>query len=162
MSLIGQLAATEMQIHLDWLHMSSGTSISLEDPNHSHYTHSAILFRSLKMPQETTWAFAWARGTWPPPESKLHINYLEVKVVFLALKEFHHLCTYQIVLIATYNTTVVACINKEKGGHEIGPNVCPTVENPVLVLQEASDSPFLGLTHSRPTECSSRHFIQAW
>ena len=30
-----------------------------------------------------------ARGTWSVPESKLHINHLELKVVFLALKEFH-------------------------------------------------------------------------
>ena len=28
------------------------------------------------------------RGTWSLPESKLHINYLELKAVFLALKEF--------------------------------------------------------------------------
>ena len=29
-----------------------------------------------------------ARGTWSLPESKLHINFLELKAVFLALKEF--------------------------------------------------------------------------
>ena len=29
-----------------------------------------------------------ARRTWSIPESKLHINYLELKAVFLALKEF--------------------------------------------------------------------------
>ena len=29
-----------------------------------------------------------ARGSWSVPESKLHINYLELKAVFLALKEF--------------------------------------------------------------------------
>ena len=42
-----------------------------------------------------------ARGTWSLPESKLHINHLELKAVFLAL--------------ATDNTTVVAYINKEGG-----------------------------------------------
>ena len=30
----------------------------------------------------------FARATWSPPGSKLHINYLELKAVFLALKEF--------------------------------------------------------------------------
>ena len=30
----------------------------------------------------------FARVTWSPPGSKLHINYLELKAVFLALKEF--------------------------------------------------------------------------
>ena len=56
-----------------------------------------------------------ARGSWSVPESKLHINYLELKAVFLALKEFQDLCTDNIVLIATDNTTVVAYINKEGG-----------------------------------------------
>ena len=56
-----------------------------------------------------------ARGSWSLPESKLHINYLELKAVFLALKEFQDLCTDQIVLVATDNTTMVSYINKEGG-----------------------------------------------
>ena len=55
-----------------------------------------------------------ARGTWSLPESKLHINYLELKAVFLALKEFQDLCADRIVLVATDNT-VVSYINKEGG-----------------------------------------------
>ena len=61
-----------------------------------------------------------ARGSWSVPESKLHINYLELKAVFLALKEFQDLCIGKIVLVATDNTTVVAYINKE-GGMRSGP-----------------------------------------
>ena len=61
-----------------------------------------------------------ARGSWSLPESKLHINYLELKAVLLALKEFQALCTNNTVLIATDNTTVVAYINKE-GGMKSGP-----------------------------------------
>ena len=38
-----------------------------------------------------------ARGTWSLPESKLHINYLELKAVFLALKEFQNLCVGKMV-----------------------------------------------------------------
>ena len=49
-----------------------------------------------------------ARGTWSLPENKLHINYLELKAVFLALREFQDLCVGKMVLIATDNTTVVA------------------------------------------------------
>ena len=56
-----------------------------------------------------------ARGTWSVPESKLHINHLELKAVFLALKEFQDLCSNNIVLVAIDNTTVVAYINKEGG-----------------------------------------------
>ena len=54
-----------------------------------------------------------ARGTWSLPESKLHINHLELKAVFLALKEFRTLVCNKTVLIATDYTTVVAYINKE-------------------------------------------------
>ena len=61
-----------------------------------------------------------ARGTWFLPESKLHINYLELKAVFLALKEFQGLCISKMVLVATDNTTVVSYINKE-GGMRSGP-----------------------------------------
>ena len=61
-----------------------------------------------------------ARGTWSLPESKLHINFLELKAVLLALKEFQEICTGKIVLVATDNTTVVSYINKE-GGMRSGP-----------------------------------------
>ena len=46
-----------------------------------------------------------ARGSWSVPESKLHINYLELKAVLLALKEFQDLCTDKIVLVATDNNS---------------------------------------------------------
>ena len=58
---------------------------------------------------------AIAQGVWSEPESHLHINFLELKAVFLALKSFEHLCRDQVVLIATDNTTVVAYINKQGG-----------------------------------------------
>ena len=61
-----------------------------------------------------------ARGSWSLPESKLHINFLQLKAVFLALKEFQALCTGNIILVATDNTTVVSYINKE-GGMRSGP-----------------------------------------
>ena len=56
-----------------------------------------------------------ARGQWSLPESKLHINHLELKAVFLALKDFQTLVFNKTVLVATDNTTVVAYINKEGG-----------------------------------------------
>ena len=56
-----------------------------------------------------------ARGVWSDVESRLHINFLELKAVFLALKSFEPQCKNQIVLIATDNTTVVAYINKQGG-----------------------------------------------
>ena len=62
-----------------------------------------------------------ARGTWSLPGSKLHINYLELNSVFLALKEFEDLCIHKIVLVETVNTTVVSYINKEGGMRSVPP-----------------------------------------
>ena len=56
-----------------------------------------------------------ARGLWSLPESKIHINMLELKAVLLALKKFQGQCQGQVVVIATGNTTVVSYINKEGG-----------------------------------------------
>ena len=56
-----------------------------------------------------------ARGVWSEVESQLHINFFELKAVFLALRSFKLLCRNQIVLVATDNTTVVAYINKQGG-----------------------------------------------
>ena len=56
-----------------------------------------------------------AKGVWSIPETKLHINLLELKAVLLALRQFQAWVTGKIVLIATDNTTVVAYINKEGG-----------------------------------------------
>ena len=99
-----------------------------------------------------------ARGTWSLPESKLHINHLELKAVFLALKEFQDLCSNNIVLVTTDHTTMVADINKE-GGMKLG-SVCPTVENPVLAHQETGNSQ--SVTHPRLAEHDSRQAIQTW
>ena len=93
-----------------------------------------------------------ARGTWSLPESKLHINYLELKVVFLALKEFQDLCANKIVLVTTDNTTVVSYINKEGGMRS-----CPTMEILDLVYQTSSNSK--NPTHSGPAERGSRQAI---
>ena len=82
-------------------------------------TCSANLYRCIKRRVGRSNEFI-ARGTWSLPESKLHINYLELKAVFLALKEFQKLCIGKMVLVATDNSTVVAYINKE-GGMRSGP-----------------------------------------
>ena len=85
------------------------------------------------------------RGTWSLPESKLHISYLELKAVFLALK----------VSKTSDNTTVVSYGRR----HEVRLTVCPSVEDPDQVFQETGD--FQSLTHSRPAECGSRQTVQA-
>ena len=92
-----------------------------------------------------------ARGSWSLPESRLHIKYLELKAVLLALKEFTDLCTGQIVLVATDNTTVVSYINKE-GGMRSGP-LCALLWRILTWCNPESPS------HSRPAKCNSGQAI---
>ena len=49
-------------------------------------------------------------------------------------------------------------LHKQRGRHEVGPTVCPTLENLDLVHQKASNSK--GPTHSRPVKCGRRQAIQ--
>ena len=69
-------------------------------------------FKSLQTPQKKAEVLR-ASGAWSFPESHLHVNFLELKAVVLALKRFQHLVQGKFVLVATDNTTVVAYINKE-------------------------------------------------
>ena len=95
-----------------------------------------------------------ARGTWSLPESKLHIkNYLELKAVFLALKEFQKLCIGKMVLVATDNTTVVAYINKE-GGMRSGP-LCALLWR--ILTWCTGKQVTEGPTHSRPLKLGQTH-----
>ena len=54
-------------------------------------TCSANLYRRIKEGWGAHLDEHTARGQWSLPESKLHINHLELKAVFLALKEFQTL-----------------------------------------------------------------------
>ena len=49
-------------------------------------------------------------------------------------------------------------LHQPGGRHEVGPTLCPTLENLDLVHRETSDSE--GPTHSRPLECSGRQTVQ--
>ena len=60
-------------------------------------------------------------GLWSQPENKLHINFLELKAVLLALKEFEPLCWGQTILVAMDNTIVVSYIKKEGEGRSGSP-----------------------------------------
>ena len=78
----------------------------------NHYTQYNMLCKYLQDASIEGWGAHLgehtARGTWSLLGSKLHINYIELKAVFLALKEFQDLCSNKIVLVATDNTTVVS------------------------------------------------------
>ena len=50
-------------------------------------------------------------------------------------------------------------LRKQGRRHEVGPTLCPAMENLGLVYQETSNSQ--SPTHPRPAECGSRQAIQA-
>ena len=56
-------------------------------------------------------------GVWQQSEKDLHINILELKAVFLALKHFQKQLKQKIVLVSSDNSTVVSYISKEGGTH---------------------------------------------
>ena len=100
-----------------------------------------------------------ARGEWSLPESKLHINHLELKAVFLALKEFRTPRLQQD-SVDSYRQHNNGCLYQQRREDEIGLPVCPTVENTLLVYQAASNPQ--GTSYPRPVERDSRQAIQAW
>ena len=51
------------------------------------------------------------------------------------------------------------CLHKQRVADEVGPSVCPSVENPDLLCQKTGY--FQSLTHSRLADCGSRQAIQA-
>ena len=61
-------------------------------------------------------------GRWSPADARVHINSLELRAVFLALKDFEDVVLGQSVLVRTDNTTVVAYINHQGGTHS--PSLC--------------------------------------
>ncbi len=56
-----------------------------------------------------------ASGLWSEPQTRWHINRLELEAVFLALKEFRAQLEWQHLLIRTDNTSVVSYINRQGG-----------------------------------------------
>ena len=58
-------------------------------------------------------------GLWSDREANLHINILELKAVFLAIRSFQTHLLNKRVLVASDNSTVVAYLNKQGGTHSL-------------------------------------------
>ena len=56
-------------------------------------------------------------GLWTEDQSRLHINVLEMKAIFLSLSRAAHKVKNSTVLVSTDNTTVVAYIRRQGGTH---------------------------------------------
>ena len=58
-------------------------------------------------------------GLWSDTEKNLHINVLELKAVFLAIRSFQSYLLNKRVLVASDNATVVSYLNKQGGTHSL-------------------------------------------
>ena len=101
--------------HLDWWQNPAkvmiGADLHPKDHSIQLFTDASNEGWGAHLEQSST------KGLWSPQEKGLHINVLELKAVFLALRHFKDQCQDQTVLVATDNSTVVAYINKQGGTH---------------------------------------------
>ena len=101
--------------HLDWwqnpANVIKGSDLHPKDHSIQLFTDASNEGWGAHLEQSST------QGLWSPQEKGLHINVLELKAVFLALRQFKDQCQDQTVLVATDNSIVVAYINKQGGTH---------------------------------------------
>lgn len=55
------------------------------------------------------------RGLWSTDEARMHINWLELKTILLALTSFFHVLKGHAVAIHSDNTMAVSYVNKQGG-----------------------------------------------
>ena len=95
--------------HLDWwqnpAHMMKGSGLHPKGHSIQLFTDASNEGWGAQLEQNST------QGLWSPQEKELHINVLELKAVFLALRHFKDQCQDQTVLVATD-------ISKTTGGYQ--------------------------------------------
>ena len=101
--------------HLQWWtnlsNIRTGSPFHQKEHNLLLFTDAALKGWGAHLKHHT------AGGLWNQVESRLHINILELKAVFLDLKSFKNQLLNQILLISIDNSSVVAYLNKQGGTH---------------------------------------------
>ena len=100
--------------HIDWicwLNVLKGSDLHPRDHNIQIFTHTSNVGWDTHLEQDLV------TGLWSDWKKRLHMNVLELKAVFLALKQFRVQCHNQTVLITEDNSPVVDYINKQGGTH---------------------------------------------
>ena len=96
----------------------TGQPLSLD---RNHFSTPRVVAESLKCDERCRLGCSLRasryKGLWSDREKWQHINVLELKAVYLALRSFKDQCQNQTMLVATDNSTVVAYINKQEGTH---------------------------------------------
>ena len=93
---------------------------------------------------------------WSDTETNLHINILELKAVFLAIKSFQTHLLNKRVLVASDNATVVFYLNKQ-GGDPLLRNVSNGLASNGILQSQSNFAE--GSPHSELCKCNSRQSI---
>ena len=126
-----QIAISDAMIfHLNWWKNKERfiQGVPLKRPQVSHTVYVDASTRGWGAHVETQGFLC--HGVWSPDQSLLHINILEMKAVFLALKHFQNVLVNSTFMIASDNSSVVAYIQKEGGTHS--PSLCMEVWETLL------------------------------
>ena len=135
--------------HLDWwqnpTNVMRGADLHPKDHSIQLFTDASNEGWGAHLDQSST------KGLWSDQEKRLHLNILELKTVYLALRSFKDHCQNQTVLVAMENSTVVAYINKHGDVHS-------PVEDHDVVSSPSHN--IKSQTHSRVSECDGRPSVQ--
>ena len=125
--------------HLQW--WTRETNVLLGQPLHPLHHAVQIFTDASKEGWGAHLGDYTTSGTWSVPESHLHVNFLELKAVFLALKKISARSTGE---------SRSSCHRHKQGGrYEVRLTLCPSMAAPVLVQSETCSK---GQTYPRSSE----------
>ncbi|CAG2244243.1 unnamed protein product [Mytilus edulis] len=101
--------------HLQWWlqekHLRKGVLLDPPDPSLTLFTDASLMGWGAYLEGRT------ASGLWSGAQLEEHINLLEMRAVFLSLRQFQAVVQGQSLLVATDNSTVVAYLQNQGGTH---------------------------------------------
>ena len=110
---------TEILQHLKWWlqedRYHQGVPLKIDPPSHTIFTDASLSRWGAHVEPEGL----LFHGLWTEDQSRLHINVLEMKAIFLSLSRAAHKVKNSTVMVSTDNTTVVAYIRHQGGTHSI-------------------------------------------
>ena len=108
---------TEILQHLKWwlqeICYHQGVPLKIDPPSHTIFTNASLSGWGAHVEPEGL----LFHGLWTEDQSRLHINVLEMKAIFLSLSRAAHKVKNSTVLVSTDYTTVVAYIRHQGGTH---------------------------------------------
>ena len=108
---------TKILQHLKWWLQEDlyrhGVPMKIDPPSHTIFTDASLSGWGAHVEPEGL----LFHGLWTEDQSRLHINVLEMKAIFLSLTRAVHKVKNSTVLVSTDNTTVVAYIRHQGGTH---------------------------------------------